>query len=406
MENKNHHIDELFKRGTEHYAVRPSSDLWNRISAELDAVPPKKRFGILPLRYAAALLVFIGLLVTQSPVSRQFQPIARNQEASATLASPVDALTVVASPVTTIVAAKSETPVIHERESDSNPESIMVLAAQQFIEAPEQEEYIYLPMVPEDEEFVASNMDIYSRLFDTDDPIEVMGFNPFEDESDAEMAEFISAPTFKARYRDLDMSGFYVGVAGAYNQVSVIEYGNQFKGTRPIQPSLKFGTSRSIKAGYNFNNSFGVEAEYIYNAQQGQNYVISEEDEIVQKTLSLSYNLIPVTAKLKVGRISQLTNQPVVLNYIAGVQYGMLRDARMPQDKRYEESAEELFKSTDVSLVLGLEYDVHLQDNIVVSAGARGTFSNDISTHVEPLNDYAKRNFTFGLRAGVSYMLR
>ena len=94
------------------------------------------------------------------------------------------------------------------------------------------------------------------------------------------------------------------------------------------------------------------------------------------------------------------------MNYIAGVQYGMLRDARLPQDKRYEETTEDLFKHNDVSMVLGLEYDVHVQDNIIISAGARGTFSNDISTHLEPLDNYAKRNFTFGLRAGVSYLLR
>jgi hypothetical protein len=78
----------------------------------------------------------------------------------------------------------------------------------------------------------------------------------------------------------------------------------------------------------------------------------------------------------------------------------------MPQDKRYEESAMELFNETDLSVVLGLEYDIYVQDNIVISAGARGTFSNDISTHIEPLNDYAKRNFVFGLRGGVSYVFR
>lgn len=406
MENKNHHIDELFRRGTEHYAVRPSKDLWDRISVELDAAPMKKRWNALALRYAAAIVVFIGLLVTQSPVGNPFQPAAQQVGfETITPITPVDAISIGSSPIANFVATPGLPAVADLREPDGSSESIMVMAAQQSFTAPAQEEYIYLPMVPEDEEFVASNMDIYSRIFDTDDPVEVMGFNYFGFDDEAEIAEFKSTPDFKAHYRDLDMSGFYLGVAGSYNQVSVLEYGNQFKGTRPIQPSLKFGTSRSIKVGYNFNNSFGVEAEYVYNAQQGQNYVMSEDDEIVQKTLSLTYDLIPVVAKLKVGRISQLTNQPVVMNYIAGVQYGILRDARLPQDKRYEETAEELFKSNDVSMVLGLEYDIHVQDNIIVSAGARGTFSNDISTHVEPLDDYAKRNFTFGLRAGVSYML-
>ena len=408
VENKNHHIDELFKRGTEHYAVRPSKDLWDRISAELDATPVKKRFSALTLRYAAAMLVFIGFFITQSPESQSFEPMAQNSaESTIGTNTPVDALSTVQSlPVAAFVTSPSVTPKLNTREPDGSSEGIMVLAAQQSIKTPAQEEYIYLPMVPEDEAFVASNMDIYSQLFDTDDPVEVMGFEAFDEDAEDLVGAFKSAPTFKAQYRELDMRGFYLGVAGSYNQVSVLEYGNQFQGTRPIQPSLKFGSSRSIRVGYNFNNSFGVEAEYVYNAQQGQNYVMSEDDEIVQKTLSLTYDLIPVVAKLKVGRISQLTNQPVVMNYIAGVQYGMLRDARLPQDKRYEETTEDLFKHNDVSMVLGLEYDVHVQDNIIISAGARGTFSNDISTHLEPLDNYAKRNFTFGLRAGVSYLLR
>ncbi len=124
---------------------------------------------------------------------------------------------------------------------------------------------------------------------------------------------------------------------------------------------------------------------------------MSEGDEIDQKSLSLNYDLLPLTAKIKVGRISDLTNRPVVLNYIAGIEYGMLRSIRLPQDKRYEESTEDLFKQDEVSIVLGLDYDIYLQDNLYISVGAKGTFSNDISMHNAPLNEYAKRNFVFGL---------
>ena len=224
-------------------------------------------------------------------------------------------------------------------------------------------------------------------------------FSGLEDDEEAQLIQ----PDKAITYKDYSMKGVYIGASGSYNQTSIIEYGNTFKGARPIQPSLKFGSSKGLMLGYNFNNKFGIEAEFIYNAIQGQNYVMSEDEQIVEKSLSLNYDLIPVVAKIKVGRISNITNMPVVLNYTAGIQYGMLREARLPQDKRYEETTEELFTDQDLSVVLGLEYDIFVQENLMLTLGTRGAISTDISTHSGPLSYYNKRNFVFGLRAGLSY---
>lgn len=409
MENKHNHIDNLFKKGTEHYAVKPSAGIWDAIAAELDNAPVKSNTRVQIARYAAILVVFIGVLVFNTPENRQTRFVRENPVTASEIAAnntPAFTTTELNTLQTTAFAQNAiVTPNGAQREHNVEAASLLPVLASVIKPKHVSEEYIFLPQLPEDPEEVLANMYLYERIFNTDDPVELLGFDPFSYEDEDAEEDVIANPAFAARYRDLDMRGFYVGATGSYNQVSLLEYGNQFKGTRPIQPSLKFGLARGVKMGYNFSNSFGIEAEYVYNAEQGQNYVMSEDGEIVQKTLSLSYDLIPVVAKVKVGRVSKITNQPIVLNYTAGVQYGILRDARMPQDKRYEESAEELFKPNDFSLVLGLEYDIHVQENLIVSAGARGTFSNDISTHIEPLDDYAKRNFVFGLRAGISYML-
>ncbi|MFN0274204.1 MAG: hypothetical protein ACKVPJ_00540 [Chitinophagales bacterium] len=203
----------------------------------------------------------------------------------------------------------------------------------------------------------------------------------------------------------INLKGMSLGVAASYNQTSMLENGNIFKGDKPIQPSLKFGASKGITMGYNFSNKFGVQVDYIYNSVQGQNYVLSEDNNLVQKTLALYYNQIPVTFKLKVPRISDFTQKPVVVNYIAGLQYGMLTEYHIPQEKLYS-GYEDIFKKDEISILLGVDYDVYLSNRSYLTLGARSSISNDISTHQYPLDDYAKRNFVFGLRASYNYTFR
>ncbi|MBC8172943.1 MAG: hypothetical protein H7X71_03460 [Chitinophagales bacterium] len=203
----------------------------------------------------------------------------------------------------------------------------------------------------------------------------------------------------------INLKGMSIGMAASYNQTSLLENGNIFKGEKPIQPALKSGTSKGISLAYNFSNSFGIQVDYIYNAVQGQNYILSEEDQIIQRSLSLYYNQIPLTFKLKVPRISQLTNRPLVTNYVAGVQYGMLSEYRIPQEKRLGDP-DDLFTASEVAFVLGIDYDIYVGKKAFFSLGARTSISNDISTHQYPLDDFSKRNFVFGLRGSFNYMFR
>lgn len=410
MDNK-HYIDKLFKRGVDKYEVKPSNDLWSRIAEELDN---KEATHTKPplMRYAALLLVFIGVSLISVPLSNR----------NSTFNAPIADNTTTAEPTNLIAErqpAASETkggliPVVNSFSETITFKAIIASAEQlsPFTSSPiafegNADELLSLPTPVEEEVFTSNNNSVKDRVFNSDKSLDVIGFNAFAAEiNNKGNNNLLESPSNIISTRDLDKSGLYVGTSGSYYQTSLLEYGSVFKGERPIQPSLKFGTSKGVLMGYNFNNKFGVEAEYLFNSVLGQNYVMSEDESILEKSLLLTYDLIPVVAKIKVGKVSNLTNQPIVLNYVGGIQYGQLKEARLPQDKRYDETTEELFKSTSLSVVLGLEYDIFLQDNIVLSMGARGTFSDDISTHVEPFNDFAKRNFTFGLRGSVSYLLQ
>ena len=404
MDNKQH-IDQLFKSVVENYELKPSADVWNRIEEDLNQNKTTHTSASL-VRYAAILLVIIAVTLfalpisKNTPISLQGNAIDQNQPIVALSPSNTTSA-IITSDNNTVVA---QVPLTTNRNiiDDTQQSNLNTFASNTIPFHNQESDFIFMPQETEDESLAAANRDIIDRIYNNDQSIDVFAFGELASYEDDDEMQLIQ-PDNAIAYKDYSMRGVYIGASGSYNQTSIIEYGNTFKGARPIQPSLKFGSSKGLMLGYNFNNKFGIEAEFIYNAIQGQNYVMSEDEQIVEKSLSLNYDLIPVVAKIKVGRISNITNLPVVLNYTAGIQYGMLREARLPQDKRYEETTEELFTDQDLSVVLGLEYDIFMQENLMLTLGTRGAISTDISTHSGPLSYYNKRNFVFGLRAGLSY---
>jgi len=410
VDNK-HHIDQLFRGVFENYELKPSSDVWNNIENELDNTHKTPK-NIPYSRYAALLFIFVSLCFIAIPANNknviaQIRNYSENPVVQEFIAAEaiVPVLTSNISQTKKAVIQIAETNTNSRNDVEENTNTINTILASNIKSHIQTEDYINAPAFMEDEEeLTAENIEIIDRIYNSDVSIPLFSYDYITNEDEEESVAFQSKSVF-SNLKDFDMRGMYIGVSGSYNQTSILESGNLFKEERPIQPSLKFGTSKGFVLGYNFSNKFGIQAEYIYNSIQGQNYVMSEEGDIVQKSLSLSYDLIPVTAKIKVGRISDLTNKPVILNYSVGAQYGMLRSYRLPQDKRYE-TTDKVFKDDEISLVLGLDYDIYIQDNLYLSAGARGTISNDISLHDEPFTDNAKRNFVFGLRGSLNYVFR
>lgn len=403
MENNNH-IDQIFKGALKNFESRPDNDIWDRIESKLNQTEaPVSRINY--TRYAVVAFLFLTLCLITVPLSRK--PVFNNSVAFEIPAQNTVSNIISSDPIPDNTIFQASTTEIHEpsiasaQTDQKSPETLIQSVA--LAEFPEiiNADFIFVEEVEPAKNNIGSEYENPERIYNNDIPVNAFGANKLPENND-----------FAVEDRDIDESkfkinvkGMYIGAAASYNQTSIIEYGSIFRGERPIQPSLKFGTSKGLTVGYNFSNKFGIQADYIYNSVQGQNYVTSEDEIVTEKTLALYYDQVSLSAKFKQARMSDLTGHPIVMNYIAGLQYGMLRQYRLPQEKRWE-TEEELFKNYEYAIVLGLDYDVYLQKNLFLSLGARGSLSTDISAHEAPLDDYAKRNFVFGVRGGINYVFR
>ncbi|MEZ5013481.1 MAG: outer membrane beta-barrel protein [Chitinophagales bacterium] len=429
MESKTH-IDQLFRRVFESFEFRPSREVWFRIEAELDSKPVA--VPVPYARYASMLFLFFALCLISIPKNRNiFTPVSsgngfNTEKLAFTPASALETENIQTAQDLRKASIQTEVPV--ERNSSDVPEmeapAVEMIAAEpirsttedmdfilipndipayteQFASAEVQDADVIVPKVKEIQE--TESLATLERTIGASQPVAMLSYNniSYDYLKDAN----IETPETDLAENQMNIGGMYLGLDGSYNQTSVLESGNVFKGERPIQSGMKFGVSKGLVLGYNFSNRVGIQTGYYYHSSLGQNYVMSEGGEITQKTLSLTYDQIPVLAKLKVGHVSDFTHQPIVMNYTIGMQYGLLTGYRIPQERRYE-STENLFKKDEWSVVLGLDYDIYLQDRMFITLGARGTIGTDISSHIEPLNDYAKRNFTFGLHGSLNYMFR
>lgn len=443
-------IDDLIRENLSDFKQTPSPDIWERIESELyppAITNPPKTYRTY-FKYASALLVFLGssalaLIFTQqnsdsANAARGYDPVIhaapygtlqlRNSQANTPVLAyaddiPVHTNTIQANQVrhatqntNTVIAEVpvSEMEDITSNSSLQNADTDIITATRDAsdnasIFTNEHIERIIDNINTATESVVMSSTipveedaSIIAPSLNKVDKIESRYFTANTGDEEVKQSYYQDADDYSPQ---IHLKGISFGVAGSYNQTSVLENSNIFKGEKPIQPSLKFGTSKGVSFSYNFSNKFGIQAEYIYNSVQGQNYVLSEDENIIQKTLALYYNQIPVTLKLKVPRIAGITQKPFVTNYIAGIQYDMLSEYRVPQEKRIS-PPDDLFRDDAVSLVLGIDYDIYLSRQTYITLGARTSISNDISTHQYPLDDYAKHNFVFGLRAGFNYTFR
>ena len=245
MDNKQQ-IDQLFKSVVENYELKPSADVWNRIEEDLNQNKTTHTSATI-VRYAAILLVIIGVtffalpVSKNTPISLQGNAIDQNQPISAL--EPIStASALIVSDNNTVVAQIPET--VNRTIVDDVLESNLNTFASNVIPFHNQEsDFIFMPQETENEALADANRDIIDRIYNNDQSIDVFGFGELTSYEDDEEAQLIQ-PDKAITYKDYSMKGVYIGASGSYNQTSIIEYGNTFKGARPIQPSLKFGSSK------------------------------------------------------------------------------------------------------------------------------------------------------------------
>ncbi len=173
-----------------------------------------------------------------------------------------------------------------------------------------------------------------------------------------------------------------------------------------LDQMLDFGHSYGFVVGYDITKNFGLQAEWVLKSHQGQKFTTYNPQKGARQyetDINLIYTQFPVLLKYRRSRYSGLTNQPVVVNWTAGVQYGVLRSAGINADNPIFQ--EDLLKQSSWGWVLGVDYDIYFNKNYFLSLGARSSLSTTSDSFAQMRFPGANRtnNLLIGLRAGLNY---
>ena len=100
-----------------------------------------------------------------------------------------------------------------------------------------------------------------------------------------------------------------------------------------------------------------------------------EVEGAVNKTMSLYFDQIPVTVKLRTQNHTCIKNAGS-LNIVAGTQLNILRIIQIPRENKLELEGD-IYRKTSFSLLAGAEYEVLVTDHIMVSMGLEGSLSEN-----------------------------
>ena len=204
------------------------------------------------------------------------------------------------------------------------------------------------------------------------------------------------------------LQGFYGGAQASLMHTSLIS-----ESTAPVEdvnldPISRVGTSWGFTFGYRFNDQLSLETGLVVDSRQGSDYssVIETNQETfdVTKRIQLVYSQIPLVVRFSHGS-GFTSNQTGKLHYVAGLQYGYLRNSRLAIENR-PVSPDRDFQKHDFAAVFGLDYDLDLGDHLSLSMGARAAISAN-QTRVVDLQgvNQDKRNAIFGFRTALNYSL-
>lgn len=169
---------------------------------------------------------------------------------------------------------------------------------------------------------------------------------------------------------------------------------------------LDFGYTYGVAMGYEFSNKWGLQMEWIVNSEQGQRFAkqaIFNSNNKSNTDINLTYTYFPVLLKYRNQRMFSLTKQPLVINYIAGIQYGMLKSAEININNPVVQ--DDLLQLSSWGFVWGLDYDFYLNKNYFLTFGARSSLSTSSDSKYKPVfpTTNTSNSLLIGLRASFNY---
>ncbi|MFT7588757.1 MAG: hypothetical protein ACI959_000969 [Limisphaerales bacterium] len=202
---------------------------------------------------------------------------------------------------------------------------------------------------------------------------------------------------------------FYGGINASLNITGLMsEFSDAIKDEN-LDPGLHIGRSFGLTIGYQIGPRTALEAGLIIDSRQGSVYdseVLQRQESVeVKKRIDLHYTQLPIAVRIQRVYPNTIGKNPLVFNYVLGVQYGLLRASRFSLEDKYVSPHRNL-EQHDFAILLGAEYDLYFSKNLFASLGLRSTISANQTqlTDIDGINR-DKRNVVIGLRAGINYVL-
>lgn len=436
MENNTHHNDLSGK--LYHHTVSPSDAVWNRIQAQLDAdlaafdTGNKQRFwwygGSL---LAVAAIVFLTWNHYNTLHMAAYEPVATGSQMAiqkSTYSADIQNFSsdllddqLNASAVADIASQSSRPHTAVRHETAESPSAVssgsahLAAANGSTSEQTANQESATVALSDDDlltaDEPVAAISD--SELAESLTPEEQEALEQAAAEKEAELAALIAEdeasdaeiePVEKPKKpAHSPFEGFYIGASGGWHASTMLTGQEVVINDNPIQTGVRFGPSKGLTLGYVFGPNLSLQAEYLYNVVEGQNYYMEVEGAVRSKTMSLYFDQIPVTVKLRTPRTIHALKMPASLNIVAGTQLNILKDYQIPRENKLELEGD-IYRKTSFSLLAGAEYEVLVTDHIMVSMGLEGSLSENVSTSNDPVGSFPKHSISGGAKGGVYYL--
>lgn len=210
------------------------------------------------------------------------------------------------------------------------------------------------------------------------------------------------------RKKMTNLKGFQIGLGGTFFNSWVLNKRPTEISTSNLLYKFTTGGQYGVTVGYNFNPRLGIEIS-MTKANQGQRIIhYTDAAEEIENEVRLNYMHMPLAFKYKWEQYSSITKNPIVMNYLFGIQYSKLLsiDGIMNEDIMM---LQDMQRTHDIGFLVGLDYDIFLGNNYFVTIGARSTFGTDLNAVIEALKGTSNAktdNFTVGIKASFNYLFR
>ena len=215
-------------------------------------------------------------------------------------------------------------------------------------------------------------------------------------------------PAKKSGDNEIHFGAFY-----NYNSTWIVnqnDYG-KFDG-KELAYKYTFGSAYGIMGGYDWGRKHGIQAAIIFHSTQGEKYHDTfVKYGTVDREVDLQYFHIPVVYKYKVP-LNKKEN-PIILNFITGLQFGVLSKASEHVNYLGTDSTKDIadhFHKSEIGFVLNIESNFYLNKFLYLTIGLNSSISSNISKkeYFQYADHLGGRSFNLlaGVMIGLNYYIK